>query len=61
MAEAKRDRRSIDAADLIVLIGLGCLTGGAWFAIGPAALMLPGAVCVWYALPQRPPFVKKDR
>lgn len=55
MADAKK--RRVDTRDLTVLIGLVALTAGAWNAIGPSSLALPGAVLVWYALPPRPPFV----
>lgn len=45
----------------MVAIGLVCLTVGAWAVVGWAALMVPGAVAVWYGLPPRPPFVTKGR
>jgi hypothetical protein len=57
MAEAKAKNLPITAADVVVFVGLGCLTTGAWSVVGLAALMLPGLVLVWYALPTRPPFV----
>lgn len=57
MAEAKKQRA--DARDITVLVGVTLLTVGGWFIAGPAALVLPGAILTWAALPPRPPFVSK--
>lgn len=48
-------------ADLVVTIGLVCLTVGVWTFVGAGSLIAPGAILLWYALPPRPPFVVRDR
>ena len=60
MAEPKKSKSAIGRADVVVLTGLACLTAGAWSVTGLAALILPGMVLVWYALPTRPPFVQRQ-
>lgn len=53
MADAKT--RRVDTRDLTVYLGLLSLTVGAWFAMGPPALTIPGAVLVLIGLfPPRP-------
>lgn len=59
---AARKTPILDARDIVSLVGLLFLTLGAWSAIGMTALILPGLVLTWHALPPRPPFVSgKDR
>lgn len=53
-------KHTLGREDAVVLVGLACVTAGAWSAVGLASLVLPGAVLVWYALPPRPPFVKRQ-
>lgn len=60
MAEKKSKTPTFGRDDLVVLGGLAMLTAGAWSTLGLAALSLPGAVLVWYALPTRPPFVSRQ-
>jgi len=43
--------------ELTLSAGLALLTGGLWGWIGPLALVAPGLVLVWIALPQRHGFV----
>jgi fatty acid desaturase len=60
MAEKKTPKPTLGRDDVVVLAGLACLTAGAWASLGFAALVLPGAVLVWYALPTRPPDVSRQ-
>jgi hypothetical protein len=61
MADPPKPESRIGRDDLTVFVGLACLAAGAWSVIGLAALILPGSVLVWYALPPRPPFIRQDR
>lgn len=47
----------IGADELLVCVGLGLLTAGLWSLVQESALVAPGLVLLWIALPQRTPFV----
>lgn len=48
---------AIGGDELLLLIALACLTGGLWPALGRQALVAPGLVLLWVALPSRSAFV----
>lgn len=60
MSESKSTKNPFGRGDALVLVGMCCLTAGAWSVIGLASLILPGSLLVWYALPPRPPFVQRQ-
>ena len=43
--------------EILLIIALLMVAGGCWFVWWPAALIVPGAVLLWLALPSRQPFV----
>lgn len=47
----------IGADELLVVAGLGLLTAGLWPIVQESALIAPGLVLLWIALPQRTPFL----
>lgn len=46
--------------DLVMLIGLGLVSAGLSLVSVPAALVVPGLILIWLALP-RAPRAKTDR
>lgn len=50
-------RKSIDADEVLLTLGLALITWGLWPLVGVCALIVPGAVLLWLALPSRAPFV----
>lgn len=57
-AVAARIRSEIGADEIVLTCGLGLLTAGLWTLCGWSALIAPGAVLTWMALPGRAPFVR---
>ena len=51
--------RTIGAEELVLAAGLTLVTIGLWPVVGQAALVVPGVVLVWVALPQRTAFVQR--
>lgn len=50
--------RSLVGVDEVVLaVGVLLLTVGLWHLVGAAALIAPGLLAVWLALPTRRPFI----
>lgn len=47
------------ADEAMLLIGLCLITVALWPAFGVAALLLPGLIVTWMALPSRTPFVER--
>lgn len=43
----------------VLACGLICLTVGLWSVVGAAALVVPGAVLTWLALPSRHPLIHR--
>jgi len=60
-AVARWVRQEVGLQELLVLTGLVLLGAGLWQVSPAAGLAVPGAVLVWAALPQRPPFVTPPR
>ena len=58
-----RVRRGLAAVvgvdELLIGAGLGLVTAGLWSLVQQAALMAPGLVLLWIALPQRTTFVAR--
>ena len=55
LVKAVQSAVGIDEALFVAALVL--LTTGLWSVIGSAALVAPGAVILWVALPSRSPFV----
>jgi len=51
-------RASVDVGDVTLVIGLVLLGRGCWLLHPAAGCIVPGAILVWWALPQRPAFVE---
>ncbi len=47
------------AEELLLLLALGLCVAGLWPIIGQRALLVPGAVLLWIALPSRAPLVAR--
>lgn len=47
--------------ELLILVGLGLLTAGLWSLVEQAALIAPGLVLLWIAVPQRTAFVVHEK
>jgi hypothetical protein len=60
-ARMAKDKSPISAAEVVVCVGLLCLTVGAWHLIGWASLIAPGLILIFYGLPPRPPFVHRSQ
>jgi hypothetical protein len=43
--------------ELLLLVALGLITTGLWVVVGIAALIAPGLVLLWIALPSRTGFL----
>lgn len=43
--------------EIVLLVSLVLVTAGLWHFIGPGALLAPGTVGVWIALPARRGFI----
>lgn len=50
-------RTHIGADEIVLGVGVALLSAGLWLAWAPGALLVPGAVLVWLALPSREPLV----
>lgn len=51
--------RVVGLDELLLAVALALLTGGAWEVVGRLALVIPGMVLLWVALPSRAPFVTR--
>lgn len=52
-------RALVDQRDeMLVLLGVWCVTYGLWPLVGRPALIVPGAVMLWLGLPMRRRFVE---
>jgi hypothetical protein len=47
--------------EFLVLLALGLWVGAWWETSIAVALAGPAVVVVWFALPSRPPFIRKDK
>ena len=45
--------------DVLLVAGLAMLFAGFWLWHAPAALIVVGAILVWFALPPRQPFIER--
>lgn len=45
--------------ELLVAVGLALIAAALWPVVGRLALLAPGLVLVWIALPQRASFVRR--
>ena len=52
--------RLIGPDELCLLAGLGLVSWGFSWCWAPGSLLVPGAVLVWIALPQRTSFVRRE-
>lgn len=52
--------REVGRDELLLGLGLLLLTGGLWARVGPVALVAPGLVLLWIALPPRWAFVVRQ-
>lgn len=48
---------TFEIGDALTMLGLILLAVGLWQLSHAAALIVTGAITVWYALPTRPPFI----
>ena len=48
---------NIDVDDILVAVGLALLARGCWLVTPAAGWIVPGAILLWWALPQRPRFL----
>lgn len=46
------------AQEIVLVIGLVLVAVALWPKVGQLALLVPGVVLIWYALPARPPFME---
>ena len=51
-------RAAVGPDELALGFALTLVSAGAWMVYAPAALLLPGLILVWLALPSRAPFVR---
>ncbi len=52
---------AVSLGDLLLVGGLALVVLAFWEISRPAALGIPGAVLIWYALPAREPFIRRAR
>lgn len=50
-----------DLGDGLTLAGAALIAIGLWPIWTPGSWLIPGAVCLWYGLPTRPPFIARER
>lgn len=51
--------KAVDVDDLVLLVGLLLVVAALWPAYGARALMIPGLVLIWIALPTRRALVER--
>lgn len=51
--------KGFDITDVLSLVGLALVGIGIWQLSQPIALIVVGALILWYALPARPPFIQR--
>lgn len=54
-----RVRALVGLDELLLLVGVGLMLTGLWPTIGVGALVVPGVVLVWIALPSRSPLLER--
>ena len=52
-------QRELDAELIVVVLGVTLITIGIWPLAGRLALIVPGAIAVWLALPARASFIER--